>query len=238
MVAALFRRGGNIYAHVYKEGSTIFVPEIVQPFTYKYNAFEYAIDQNQPEIAQLIYNRDNDIVLQGNPLKVALYTAAANTKSLVKIQSLSWLQGVSLFTFVHNLVTKHKPRLDHSLLKIACLDLYNSEVTQELINLGYSTDYRFMAGFFSRSTIADELINRFKDNTYLNQEVIASLIVIFEKAKKFNEKQKIELKTLIEDCIRISNLTFNSTIDKNIQQKIRSSEMYKSAKMIKDLNIL
>jgi len=62
MLRALLDLGANIHDHVYKEGARILVPEALQPFRYKYNAFEYAINCNKPKLAKIIYDKDETII--------------------------------------------------------------------------------------------------------------------------------------------------------------------------------
>lgn len=233
LLIALHMLNANLRAtasEVGKKYSVLNSPAVCVPEN-KYNSFEYAIRLGHGKLAEKIYHYDNKIVNEGNPLKVAIQLAAQDVSTQTSLTS-----SPSIFTFVHNLVVKHKPLLNHSLLEDVCIKYCHAGLVAEMFDLGYSIDATPKGNLFSlfNTTITNKVINLFKDINANSFEAmqIAALIVVISRNKKFNKDQEDTLTKLIKERLRVDSPQFNGNMSEDLKKKIRNSKEYDCASFI------
>lgn len=233
LLIALHMLNANLRATAYEVGKkySVLNSPAVCFHENKYNAFEYAIRLGYEALAEKIYHYDNKIINEGNPLKAAMQLEGQNVCTEASLTS-----SPSTFTFVHNLIVKHKSLLDHSLLEDACIKYCHAGLVAEMFDLGYTIDAAPKGNLFSmfNTTITNKVINLFKDinaNSFGAQQ-IAALIVVISRNKKFNKCQEETLNKLIKERMRVDNPQLNGNMNEDLKKKIRDSKEYDCASFI------
>lgn len=193
MLTSLIRLGINCKASARKQGSYLLGAPIPCSQV-EYNAFEYAIYDKRSNLVQLIYGSDPTIVFEGNPLKIALEVTSKSEDP----------DRTSLFALVHELVGNQKDIIDHSLLKVACIDYGDAQLATRLLTLGYKADIKLT--WFDLTT-AEKVLEMFKNikEVKFDAKCVANLVIALRQADAFNEQQRRELNNLVKERVKRSS---------------------------------
>jgi hypothetical protein len=236
LLAALYFAKADLGARAYQKGEcNLFLGvKTTTIFQNNYNAFEFAIHEGNGELAKNIFNYDPTIVREGNPLKVAVAVAARDEYGKESCDFKS--DTKSIFTFTHNLVIKHKPLLDHSLLYDACITYCHPKVTAEMMELGYNIDAPPSGNLFSilNSSITDKIVDLFKniETSSFSARQVANLIILMNEKKKLSDKQNAALADLIKENVKVDNPQLNNTMNEKKKGELRKSKGYNCAQSI------
>lgn len=205
MLKALLELGADCFACAKSEPYNNLI-------TNKYNAFEYAIYDDRPNLADIIYNHNPSIVSVGNPLKIALIRAIQNKSA-----------DHSLFILIHNLIYKYKNTFDHSLLKIAAVDYADVPMTKTLLQLGYKPNILLSESYlpFFDYTTADHVVALFEKvgkSDSADAERVGKIVVEFFNINGFNDKQEAVLTKLINERIIMKSATSHDLSEKNSKE--------------------